>query len=123
VIKSKYNTRAKKAGVTFYNGECELYLKRYLVSRKDKSNKLFRIGQYQFFQMWKRASEVAGFKITPHVLRKWQSTELGEMMVPDRFVDVFQGRAPRSVLAKHYTGKGLERLKRLFSKADLVVLS
>ena len=46
----------------------------------------------------------------------------GESLIPDRFVDVFQGRAPRSVLAKHYTGKGLERLKRIYDKADLKVL-
>jgi len=44
-------------------------------------------------------------------------------MVPDRFVDVFQGRAPRNVSAKHYTGKGLERLKRIYDKANLEVLS
>lgn len=44
-------------------------------------------------------------------------------MVPDRFVDVFQGRAPRSVLAKHYTGKGLALLKRVYNKANLIVLS
>ena len=47
---------------------------------------------------------------------------MGELGVPDRFVDVFQGRAPRSVLAKHYTGKGLDRLKRIYDKADLKVL-
>jgi intergrase/recombinase len=56
-------------------------------------------------------------------MRKWHSTELGELMVPDRFVDIFQGRAPRSVLAKHYTGKGLERLMRIYEKANLTVLS
>jgi hypothetical protein len=39
-----------------------------------------------------------------------------------RFIDVFQGRAPRSVLAKHYTGKGLERLKRIYDKVNLKVL-
>ena len=43
-------------------------------------------------------------------------------MVPDRFVDVFQGRAPKSVLAKHYTGKGLELLSRLYSKINLQIL-
>ena len=43
-------------------------------------------------------------------------------MVPDTFVDVFQGRAPRNVLAKHYTGKGLDRLRRVFDKAGLKVL-
>lgn len=51
------------------------------------------------------------------------STKKGEFGVPDRFVDVFEGRAPRSVLAKHYTGKGLETLKRIYDKADLRVLS
>ena len=56
------------------------------------------------------------------ILRFWFATELGESLIPDRFVDVFQGRAPRSVLAKHYTGKGLERLKRIYDKANLKVL-
>ena len=37
--------------------------------------------------IWKKASKAAEFKITPQVLRKWHSTELGELMVPDRFVD------------------------------------
>jgi len=45
-----------------------------------------------------------------------------QLGVPDRCVDVFQGRAPRSVIAKHYTGKGLERLKRIYDKANLKVL-
>lgn len=56
------------------------------------------------------------------VHRAWFATEMRELGVPDRFVDVFQGRAPRSV-AKHYTGKGLQRLKRIYDKAGLKVLS
>jgi len=48
---------------------------------------------------------------------------MGELDVADRFIDVFQGRAPRSVLAKHYTGNGLKRLKRIYDKANLRVLS
>jgi integrase len=121
--KSKHDTRTKRAGVSFYNSECETYLKNYLNSRKDDNNRLFRIGYRESLQIWKKASRAAEFKITPQVLRKWNSTELGEQMVPDRFVDVFQGRAPRSVLAKHYTGKGLERLKRIYDKADLEVIT
>jgi len=120
-VKAKHDTRTKRAGVTFYNKECEAYLRKYLNSRKDDSNKLFRIGYRQFRLIWKKASKAADFKITPQVLRKWHSTMLGELMVPDRFVDVFQGRAPRSVLAKHYTGKGLERLKRIYHKANLAI--
>ena len=105
------------------NEEWEEYLRRYLASRKDNSNRLFRIGYRQFIQIWKKASKTARFKITPQVLRKWHSTMLGELMVPDRFVDVFQGRAPRNVLAKHYTGKGLDRLKRIYGKANLGLFS
>ena len=48
---------------------------------------------------------------------------MGELGVADRFIDIFQGRAPRSVLAKHYTGKGLQRLKRIYEKANLKVLN
>jgi len=47
---------------------------------------------------------------------------MGELGVPDRYVDVFQGRAPRTVIAKHYTGKVLERLKRIYYKAGLKIL-
>ncbi|HKZ93808.1 MAG TPA: hypothetical protein VJ249_04405 [Candidatus Bathyarchaeia archaeon] len=57
------------------------------------------------------------------MLRKWYSTELGELGVPDRDVDVFQGRAPKTVIARFYTGKELQRLKRICDKAGLKVLS
>ena len=89
--------------------------------KKRNNKKLFRIGYRQFIQIWRKASKKAEFKISPQVLRKWHSTMLGELMVPDRFVDVFQGRAPRNVLAKHYTGKGLERLKRIYEKSNLTL--
>jgi len=56
-------------------------------------------------------------------MRKWHSTDLGELMVPDRFMDVFKGRAPRNVLAKYYTEKGLERLERIYEKSNLNLLS
>jgi len=62
---------------------------------------------------------MAKVKITPQILRVWFSMEMGEQSIPDRFVDIFQGRAPRSVLAKHYTAKGVERLKIVYDKADL----
>ena len=47
---------------------------------------------------------------------------MGEQLVPDRFVDIFQGRAPRSVLAKNYTVKGIERLKKVYDKANLKIM-
>ena len=71
------------------------------------------ISDRKWREVWKAAGRAAGITITPQILRAG---------VPDRFVDVFQGRAPRSV-AKHYTGKGLQRLKRIYDKAGLKVLS
>jgi len=121
-VRSKHDTRTKKAGVTFYNEECGEYLLEYLDSREDESEKVFSIGWRPFLRIWDNVSEAAGIKITPQVLRIWFSTEMGELGVPDRYVDIFQGRAPRSVLAKHYTGKGLETLKRIYDKANLKVL-
>ncbi|MEM2104733.1 MAG: site-specific integrase [Candidatus Bathyarchaeia archaeon] len=121
-VKAKHETRTKRAGVTFYNDECEFWLKKYLDSRNDGSKRLFRIGWREFLRIWKRASEKAGVKITPQILRKWHATHLGELGVPDRFVDVFQGRAPKSILAKFYTGKELLRLKRIYDNAKLKVL-
>ena len=69
-VKAKHDTRTKRAGVTFYNRECETYLKQYLNARNDDSDRLFRIGDYQFYSMWKKVTKAAGFKITPQLLRK-----------------------------------------------------
>lgn len=40
--------------------------------------------------------------ITPQILREWFACEMGRLGVPDRYVDAFCGRVPRSVLAKHH---------------------
>jgi intergrase/recombinase len=115
-VKSKHNTRTKRAGITFYTEETETFLNNYLNSRKDNKLKLFRIDMNIFYKMWIQISEKAGIKIRRQVLRKWQSTTLGENGCPDRYVDVFQGRAPKTVLAKFYTGKELLRLKAIYEK-------
>ncbi|MEM3564903.1 MAG: tyrosine-type recombinase/integrase [Candidatus Jordarchaeaceae archaeon] len=122
-VRPEHFTRKKRSGVTFYNKEAEEWLMRYLEERRDNDQRLFVISDRQWKYIWERASKAAGVKITAQALRLWFSTEMGELGVPDRYVDVFQGRALRNVIAKHYTGKGLERLKRIYNKADLRVLS
>ena len=82
---------------------------------------MFVVSDRQWKKIWKRASESAGVKVTSKILRAWFSTEMGELGVADRFIDIFQGRAPRTVLAKHYTGKRLQRLKRIYCKANLKI--
>jgi integrase len=115
-------TRKKRNGITFYNEETATSLNQYLSERKDSSEKLFPISERSWREIWKDASKSADVKITAKILRAWFSVEMGEQGVPDRFVDMFQGRAARSALAKHYTGKGLEMLKRIYDKAKLKVL-
>jgi integrase len=114
----KHFTRKKRSGITFFNDEMAVWLQKYLMKRKDDFQKLFVVSDRQWKKIWRLASKSAGVSITSKVLRAWFSTEMGELGVADRFIDVFQGRAPRSVLAKHYTGTGLERLKRIYDKAN-----
>ena len=116
-------TRKKRSGITFYNHETAIWLKQYLDRRQDNSEKLFVVSDRAWKRVWREAAESSGCKNTSKILRAWFSTEMGELGVPDRFVDIFQGRAPRSVLAKHYTGKGLERLKRIYDKANLKIMT
>jgi len=33
-------------------------------------------------------------------MREWDSTTLAELMVPDRYADIFQGRAPENRVGK-----------------------
>lgn len=44
------------------------------------------------------------------IMKKEQKTKANE---------IFQGRAPKSVLAKHYTGKNLQLLKQIYTKSKL----
>jgi integrase len=112
-VLAQHFTRKKRSGITFYSSETAEWLEKYLSARKDDSDKLFPISDRAWRRIWITASKTASVKIGSKILRAWFSTEMGELGVPDRFVDVFQGRAPRSVLAMHYTGRGLERLKRI----------
>ena len=103
-----------------YNPECERYLNKVWNNNGDR---VFNFKVREFRILWIKASEHADTYIRPQILRKWQATMLGELGVPDRYVDIFQGRAPRTVLAKHCTGKALGRLKRIYDKADITMLS
>jgi len=41
---------------------------------------------------------------------------------PDRYIDIFQGRAPKNVLAKHYNPHGIRMLKEIYEKANRKIL-
>ena len=123
ILPNTRNSRTKHHLTSFYNDEAERALSRYLASRNDSSPRLLPIGHRNFRRIWKQAYEETGIKITPQTLRQWFASELGQLGVQDRYVDAFCGRVPKSILAKHYTDYASERLKAIYDKAGLKVLS
>ena len=57
------------------------------------------------------------------MFREWSCCEMGSLGVSDCYIDTFCGRTPKSVLARHYTDYNPERLKMIYEKATLKVLS
>jgi len=73
--------------------------------------------------MFDKSKRKTGLHITPQVLREWFCCQLGELGVPDRYVDALCGRVPKSVLARHYTDYSPQKLKAIYDKTNLAVLS
>jgi integrase/recombinase XerD len=122
IIPSKRSSRTKVSLVSFYNNETEEVLETYMRNRKRKSDKLFPIHREKFRKIWTEAHKETGLHITPQVLRKWFSSEMAQLGVPDRYVDAFCGRTPKSVLARHYTDYSPRKLKEIYDNASLKVL-
>ena len=83
---------------------------------------LFRISPHNFIAAWRRASEDSGVRVTPQVLREWFCDEMGRRGVPDRYVDAFCGRAPKTVLARRCSGYSSEKLTSIYERARLRVI-
>jgi len=125
IIPNCHSGETKHSGISFYNEEAEACLRDFEASKtltQRKSEKLFPISHETFIKAWKRAREKSGVYLKPKDLRDFFSQELGKAFVPDRYIDIFQGRAPKSVLAKHYNSHGIKMLREIYDKADLKVL-
>jgi integrase len=120
--KAHENYSTKNAGISFYNDEAAEYLSRYLAQRTDKDERLFPVSEDYMRRHFKKACLRSGVRITPQKLRDWFCQTMGELGVPDRFVDAFCGRVPASVLARRYTDYRPDRLKAIYDKAALKVL-
>ena len=117
------SSKTKFAWVGFFNEEAEEALKAFLRARKDSRQTLFPYARAKLGKIWKYAREKTGLDITPQVLREWFAEEMSNLGVPERFIDAFQGRIPRTVLAKHYSDYRPEKLKQIYDKAGLKVLN
>lgn len=95
----------------------------HLKSWKDNNPKLFPFARRDERKLWQLAREKTGLNVTPQWLREWFCTEMTNLGVSDRYIDAFCGRVPKSVLARHYTDYSLEKLKEIYDKAGLSVLS
>ena len=56
------------------------------------------------------------------MLLTFVAQKLDFTLIPDRYIDIFQGRAPKRVLAKHYTPQGVRLLREIYDKANLEIL-
>ena len=104
----------KNSYVSFYNVETEHYL--------EKIGYDLNISEVSIRRWFKKAYKKTGIKITPQLLREWFCSEMAVLSVPDRYVDAFCGRVPRSVLAQRYTNFSTKTLKAVYDKANLRVL-
>jgi integrase len=123
IIPNCHNGETKHSGISFYNSEAEACLAEYERTFSSEKDKLFVIGHETFLRAWNKAREKTGLNLKPKDLRDFFSQEFGKALIPDRYVDIFQGRAPKGVLAKHYTPQGIRLLRRIYDKGHLKVLT
>jgi intergrase/recombinase len=122
IVPNPHNGTTKKTWITFYNEEAEEVLNAYL-KKYDPKDRLFYNTNTNYHHPFRIARKKSGLNITPQVLREWFCSEMGRLGVPDRYIDAFCGRVPRSILARHYTDYSPERLKEIYDKTKLVILN
>jgi intergrase/recombinase len=98
-------------------------LDRYFEQRDTSNPKVFQFAYRTVNRWFETTKKETGINITPQRLREWFCCEMGNLGVQDRYVDAFCGRVPKSVLSRHYTDYSPERLKKIYDKANLKVLS
>jgi len=124
IPKSAHTTgTTKNTWATCFNVEAQAYLKRYLAKRHTDDKHLFPISQTTLRRIFRGTRKKTGLDIRPQVLREWFCCQLGELGIPDRYVDAFCGRTPKSVLARHYTDYSPTKLKTIYDRANLTILT
>ena len=114
----------KHRWITFYNEELEKPLHEYLDSREDDNPRVFPVAKWKTFgKQWKLAQRKTGLNITPKDLRDWFCVEMTNLNVPDRYIDAFCGRVPKTILGRHYTDYSPRKLKEVYDKANLRLFS
>jgi integrase len=123
MVRVLHSSRTKRSWISFFNEEAKKALLKYIkASNLKPEDKLFREGKNRVVRPFIGVKKKTKLNITPQILREWFACEMGRLGVPDRYVDAFCGRVPRSILARHYTDFSPEKLKEIYDKANLKVL-
>jgi integrase len=124
-LQPNHFARTKRSYYSFFNQEAKDALEGFEPSRgehpRQKEGRIFTASPIHV--PWRYARIRTGLPVTPQSLRFWFANEMARFGVPDRFIDAFQGRIPRSILARHYTDFSLDNLRRIYDGANLKVLA
>ena len=114
----------KRQWMTLYNEEVEeRLLDVYDLDEMDEDDSFFEFSGRTLTRHIREASQEADtLKVTPQTLRVWFCNEMNRLDVADRYIDAFCGRAPKSVLAKHYTDYAPRTLQEIYEEAGISVL-
>ncbi len=123
MLSPKSNGTTKLTWISFYNSEAEGLLSEYLQKRDTKSKRLFPHSESEVKKIWFKTRQQTKFDITPQVLREWFAEEMSNRGVSERYVDGFCGRVPRTIIGRYYSDHRPDKLKTIYDKADLKVLS
>ena len=123
MLAPKSHGMTKLTWISFYNEEANRLLAEYLKTRPKNCKRLFPHAELKLKKIWNSARNKTKLNITPQVLREWFAEEMANCGVSDRYIDAFCGRIPRSVLARHYTDYRPDKLKAIYDKANIKVLS
>jgi site-specific recombinase XerD len=124
MLKPTCTGTTKFTWVSFYNTEAEEYLNQWLKVRPQNSNLLFpNAHKYLFTKIWINARTKTQCNITPQILREYFAEQMSFIGIPERYLNSFCGRTPQSVLARFYSDYSPTKLKEIYDRASISVLS
>lgn len=109
--------------ITFYNAEAEQLLKQYMEEIGVKNGRLFSINRRTLQGIWNKTARKANVRVFPQMLREWFCSEMLRKGTQEIYIDCFCGRIAKSVLARSYTDYSPDRLKEIYDRTELRVLS
>jgi integrase len=122
IMPKVHSGRTKHSWVSFYNAECEAVLREYMDSLSPvfrARGKLFPLRVLDFKVEWRAAKERSGVPLKFKDLRDFFAESMINLGVQTIYIDAFAGRAPGSVLAKHYVDLSPQKLKQVYEQAGL----